>query len=162
MSIHQTFRGAAPVGYLNELSPLKLAAIVYFRMTCTSPEARAQLSKDFALAFGKVHGSIYEELIANFAQVLVQKSYRTIMRHDPDCKCFGDDENTIADMIVTAAGGDREKAQSLAVNLVPYEKANQLIGLAEEIGLALHLMLERFPAPVFSQSLSPTHNTNLN
>jgi hypothetical protein len=155
MSIHQTFRGAAPVGYLSELPPLELAAIVYFRMTCASQETRDQLSKDFALAFGTEHGSIYEGLLADFVQVLAQKSRRRIMRHEPNCKCFGGDESAIANMIAAAAGGDREEAQLLAANLVPCEIANQLVGPAEDIGLALHLMLERFPNPVFSQSLYP-------
>ena len=62
MSIHQTFRGAAPVGYLSELPPLELAAIVYFRMTCASQETRDQLSKDFALASPYGRAGVHVEM----------------------------------------------------------------------------------------------------
>ena len=155
MSIHQKFRGAAPVGVLSELPPVELAAIVYFRMACASPETRDQLSQDFALAFGAVQGEFYEAMVAEFVHVLVHKSRRKIMRHEPNCKCFGGDESAIANIIAAAAAGDREEAQMLASNLVPCEVARQLVQPAEDIGLALHLMLERFPNPVFSKPLYP-------
>jgi hypothetical protein len=36
MSIHQKFRGGAPVGQMDELPLLEMSAIVYFRMMASS------------------------------------------------------------------------------------------------------------------------------
>ena len=38
MSIHQKFRGGAPVGQMDELPLLEMSVIVYFRMMASSLE----------------------------------------------------------------------------------------------------------------------------
>lgn len=156
MSIHQQFRGAAPVGQLGELPVLEMSSIVYFRMMATSIETRRQLNKDFALAFGTENGIYYAAQFENFVTDLATKSRRKIMRHDVDCTCFGGDESAIANIISLAAMGDVEEAELLASNLLPCRIAKTLVATAEEIGLALNLMLDRFTLPVLTSPNNPS------
>ena len=51
MSIHQKFRGGAPVGQMDELPLLEMSAIVYFRMMASSVETRQALKKGFFVSF---------------------------------------------------------------------------------------------------------------
>jgi hypothetical protein len=156
MSIHQKFRGAAPVGQLGELPVLEMSAIVYFRMLGTSIETRQQLHQDFQLAFGRDHGIYYAAQFEEFFTFLATKSRRKVMRHEIDCTCFGGDESAIANMIALAAIGDIQEAELLASNLVPCKDAKTLVAHAEAIGLALSLMLEKYPLPVLTQPSTPS------
>lgn len=109
------------------------------------------LHRDFAQAFGAEHGKYYAYQFELFFNLLVKNSRRQIMRHDIDCTCFGGDESAVANIISLAARGDLEEAELLASNLMACKAAKKLIAPAEEVGLALHLMLERFPLPVLSK-----------
>jgi len=135
---------------------LEMSAIVYFRMIGTSLETRRQLHSDFGLAFGHDHGSYYAAQFEELHSILAKYGRRQVMRHDIDCKCFCGDEAAIANMIVRAAKGDIQDAELMAGNLVPCETAPTLVAVAEQVGLALILMLERFPLPVLTSYRSPS------
>ncbi|MDA9293484.1 hypothetical protein N9P92_01525 [Amylibacter sp.] len=66
MTIHQEFRGGAPVGQMDELPLLEMSVIVYFRMMASSKETREALKKDFLLAFGEDHGLYYSNSLKSF------------------------------------------------------------------------------------------------
>jgi hypothetical protein len=70
------------------------------------------------------------------------------MHHELNCKCFGGDESAVANIISFAAIGNVKDAELLAYNLVSGNLAKEIVNYAEDIGLGLRLMLERFPIPI--------------
>jgi hypothetical protein len=155
MSIMQKFRGGAPVGRIDELPAVEMAAIVYFRLWCEGEATQRQILSDFNITFGAEIGNTYYGLFSEFSNVLVMNARRKLMHHGSGCQCFGGDESAIANMIAAAAVGDQHEAALLASHLVPASDAKQLIGPAEVIGLAFSQMLERFPTPLMSKSKTP-------
>ena len=153
MTIHQEFRGGAPVGQMDELPLLEMSVIIYFRMMASSKETREALKKDFLLAFGEDHGLYYSNQFEEFYLKLATQSRRKIMHHELNCKCFGGDESAVANIISFAAIGNVKDAELLAYNLVSGDLAKEIVNYAEHIGLGLRLMLDRFPIPIIS-----THN----
>ena len=155
MNVYENFRGAAPVGQLEELPLLEMTAIIYFRMMAGSFKTRKALEKDFTLAFGADHGGYYFKRFEEFFVCLATKSRRKVMHHEVECTCFGGDESVIANMISLAAIGDIKDAELFAYNLVSGDTAVTLVAHADNIGLALRIMLERYPVPIFSLSQKP-------
>ena len=150
MTIHQKFRGGAPVGQMDELPLLEMSVIVYFRMMASSLETRQALKKYFLLAFGEDHGLYYSNKFEEFYIKLATQSRRKIMHHELNCKCFGGDESVVANMISLAAMGNIKDAELLAFNLVSGNLVKEIVSYSEDIGLGLRLMLDRFPIPIIS------------
>jgi hypothetical protein len=150
MSIHQKFRGGAPVGQMDELPLLEMSLIVYFRMMASSLETRQALKKDFLLAFGEDHGLYYSDKFEELYIKLTTQSRRKIMHHELNCKYFGGDESVVANMITLAAMGNVKDAELLAFNLVSGNLVKEIVSYSKEIGSGLRLMLDRFPIPVIS------------
>ena len=148
------YRGAAPVGHLDELPPLEMTTIVYLRMWCGGGASREQVRNDFILAFGYSTGSLHSATFSSFMMLLIHKSRRKIMRHQTHCQYFGGDESAVANMIAAAAAGDVDDALLLASHLVPADVVEELINPAEQIGLAFDQMLGQFHT-----KFMPTHKT---
>ncbi len=154
MISHSKSRGAAPIGYIDELPPLEMTSIVYLRMWCGGGASREQVRDDFILAFGQSVGSMHSATFSSFMLLLIHKARRKIMRHQTHCQCYGGDESAVANMIAAAAAGDTEDALLLASHLMPSEAAQELVNSAEEIGLAFDHMLGQM-----HMKLMPTHKT---
>ncbi len=69
---------------------------------------------------------------------------RPLMRHQVNCKCLGADEACFANFVAFATEGAREDAMLIATLLVRPDLAPCLVGLAQNLGLAL----KRLPTPV--------------
>ena len=131
-----TPRGAAPVGLLQELPPVELAAIVYLRAWCDGGSARGMIARDFRLVMGDEAAAAVETFDALMG-VLLTRARRPIMRHALDCRCFGGDESAFAHMIASAAGRDREDAVLFASTLVKGPATWSAVLMAEESGQVL-------------------------
>lgn len=145
-------RGAAPVGVLDELPALELAAIVYLRAWCADEEQRAQIAGDFRLVLGADRGALaYADFDALMRTVLAH-TRRPLMRHALGCRCFGGDESAFAGMIAAGAAQDRETAMLFATVLVDGPAVWDTMALAGALGQAfLHL------ARGSGQGPRPTH-----
>ncbi len=151
-------RGAVPVGYLHELPPVELAAIVYLRAWCEGGADRQIIGRDFRLVMGDGEGTAAVEDFDALMATLLNNARRPVMRHGLGCKCFGGDESAFANMVAAAAGQDREDAMLFASNLIAGHATYDAIHLAERLG-QVFLRLARLPddrqvpAPGTAQSI---------
>jgi hypothetical protein len=133
-------RGAAPVGLLQELPAVDLAAIVYLRAWCAGGSARLIIAEDFRLVMGEEAGAAaardFDALMSSF----LSNARRPVMRHGMGCKCFGGDESVFARLVASAAVRDRDDAALFASTLIDGHAVYSVVYLAEQLGQAfLHL-----------------------
>lgn len=140
MSAEMSRRGGAAVGLLEDLDPVESVAVMYLRLWCDSPAAKAQVKKDFAISLGDAHGQSAVEAFEQICELCARHGRRPLMRHAVRCKCLGADEACFANFIGYASDGAREDAMLLAATMVRPDMAPALAGLAEEFGLALKSM----------------------
>jgi hypothetical protein len=148
----QTPRGGAPVGALQELGPIELAAVVYLRAWCAGGADRGMIARDFGLVMGDAAAPMVADFDALMTAVLTN-ARRPVMRHGLGCTCFCGDESAFANLVAAAAGQDHEEALLFASTLVKGHAAWAAVELALRLG-QVFLRLARMPsnAPV------PTHN----
>lgn len=65
------------------------------------------------------------------------------MRHHVTCKCLGADESCFANFIGYASEGERDDALLIATAIVNPNMAPELVGLAQDFGLALRRMARK-------------------
>jgi hypothetical protein len=150
-------RGAAPVGFLHELPPVELAAIIYLRAWCEGGSSRQIIDKDFCLVMGKEAGAKADRSFDALMAMFLNNARRPVMRHGLGCKCFGGDESAFANMIAAAAGQDREDAQLFACTLMTGHAIWSAVQLALGLGQAF-LRLATMP----DRTLVPTHGSDPN
>ena len=143
-------RGAAPVGYLEDLGAVEAGAVMYFRLWAEGSEAQAQVWAEFADALGPTGGREALGALEQLVSLCARHARRPILRHGVACKCIGGDEACFANFIAAAAGGEREDAMLIATLLVRPDVAPLLVGLAERLGLALRRMAGVRRAPPLS------------
>lgn len=139
-------RGAAPVGYLEELPAVELAAILYMRSWCEGGAAKDQISRDFRLMLGV---DAAESALADFEALMrtaLRGARRPLMRHGIVCRCFGGDESAFANMIAAAAAQDRDEAMLFACNLMSVPAAFEAVLLAGSLG-QVFLRIAATPEP---------------
>ena len=134
-------RGGAPVGLIADLDPLEAGLVLYLRLYCAGPDARAQAERDFTLSLGPDHGPAAINSLADLCALCPCHGRRPLVRHGISCKCLGADEACLANLVGAAGSGDREEAMLLASLMVRADMAPCLAGLAETLGLALHRMV---------------------
>ncbi|MEM7242566.1 MAG: hypothetical protein AAF429_10305 [Pseudomonadota bacterium] len=144
MNMRVKHRGAAAVGYLDELDPVASTAVAYLRLWCDGVDAQMAIDRDFATAFGVEQGRIVSQSFGQLCKMCVHHARRPLMRHGVNCRCLGADESCFANFIGYASEGAREDALMMAMTIVPPEKAHILAGLAEEFGMALRKMAVHF------------------
>lgn len=137
-------RGAAPVGALQELPPIELAAIVYLRAWCEGGDDREIIAKDFRLVMGHAEGAVAANDFHDLMTTLLGCARRPIMRHGLGCRCFGGDESAFAHMIAAAASKCREDAMLFASILMSGDAAWPATQLADRLGQTF-LRLSRMP-----------------
>ena len=141
-------RGGAPVGYVTELGPVEAGAVLYLRLWCDGPDARAQVRDDFATALGTERGRKALKAFEYLCDMCVRHGRRPLMRHNVTCKCLGADESCFANFIGYATEGEREDALLIATTIVRPDMAPPLVGLAQDFGLALRHMAIKAQHPI--------------
>ncbi len=137
-------RGAAPVGILNELPQVELAAIIYLRAWCAGGADREIIAKDFCLVMGQAEATLAVEDFDALMTTLLNSARRPVMRHGLGCTCFGGDESAFANMIAAAASQDHEDAMLFASTLMAGHAAWSVVQLATRLG-QVFLRLSRVP-----------------
>lgn len=147
-------RGGAPVGFINELSSVEAASVIYMRLWCDGADSQAEVWNDFAVGLGAVRGKRAMMAFEQLFGLCSKHGRRPLMRHSVACKCIGSDESCFANFIAAAADGQQEDAMLIATLLVRPDVAPLITSLAAEFGLALKQM--RLCAP---RDYSPSQTT---
>lgn len=150
-------RGAAPVGFLEELPSVELTAILYLRQWCDGDTARDQVARDFRLALGMDDAVLALMAFDGLVQSILRGARRPLMRHGIDCRCFGGDESAYANMLAAAASGDRDDAMLFAGHLMAGDAAYDAVFSAIRFGPALLRLARATPAPTHVQTSQLTH-----
>lgn len=143
MSAAAPHRGGAPVGYVAELGPVEAGAVLYLRLWFDGSDAQSKIWKDFATLLGPQHGRKALKSFKALCDRCVRHGRRPLMRHHVTCKCLGADESCFADFIGYASEGEREDALRIATTIVNPNMAPELVGLAQDFGLALRRMARK-------------------
>jgi hypothetical protein len=151
MSVAQDKRGGAPVGFIAELDGIEAASVIYLRLWCDGPEAKAAMWNDFACSLGTDYGSGAFKAFEDLCSLCTTHGRRPLMRHSLNCKCLGADESCFANFIACAATGDREDAMLIATLLVRPDVAPLITALATDFGHALMRMNLAAPKDIPSQ-----------
>lgn len=141
-------RGGTPVGFVAELGPVEAGAVLYLRLWCDGPEAQAQISRDFATALGPDSGRSAVQSLETLCDLCVRHGRRPLMRHHVTCKCLGADESWFATFIGYASEGERDDAFLIATTMVRPDLAPALVGMAQDVGLALRQMAIKAHRPL--------------
>ncbi|TMV68677.1 hypothetical protein FGG78_31130 [Thioclava sp. BHET1] len=147
-------RGAAPVGYLEEVCQLEQQAILSLRSWFSGGTERLQLLNALA---GAAPAGQAREIAFTFEalmQLLNTAARRPLMRHGLDCRCFGGDEAAFAQLVLAAAGRDREEALLFATLLLSGSAGYEAVQLTEKLAPILLAMSrgESAPPPVERQA----------
>lgn len=140
MSIAQEKRGGAPVGFITELDEIEAASVIYLRLWCDGPEAKASVWNDFESSLGTDRGRSALKSFEDLCNFCTTHGRRPLMRHSLNFKCLGADEACFANFIACAATGEREDAMLIATLLVRPDVAPLITALAADFGHALMRM----------------------
>jgi hypothetical protein len=141
-------RGAAPVGVISDLDATEAAAVIYFRLWCSGPEAQAQVRSDFIQHLGHTHGMRTAETLDRLCRTCVDFGRRPLMCHSVRCTCLGADESCFATFVASAGDGCREDAMLIATLLVRVDMAPVLTALGTDFCLGLKRMQLSTPGEV--------------
>ena len=157
MNAHIPFSGGAAVGNLADLPRLDACIVLYFRMWCDGAEGQMSVWNDLATRLGPTHGRTTLKTFEQLFAICTEHRRRPLLRHAVGCSCLGADEACFANFVATATEGDREDAMFIATLIVRPDMAPLITALAADLGLALKVMLSRFPATV--QAVTPRQQT---
>ncbi|MBL3569970.1 hypothetical protein BV509_03175 [Rhodovulum sulfidophilum] len=129
-------RGAAPVAHLCTLAPVERAAIRCLRGWRAGPAPRARIRRNLAQVFGPA-AEMQEEILDLLMETALMQARRPLTFNALDHPEVTGDENTLAEMIAAAVGGERDDALVFALGLLGPHAAFQAVRLAEDLGLAL-------------------------
>ncbi len=139
-------RGAAPVGHLTELTGIEAAAVIYLRLWCEGPHKQIEVWSDFRRTLGSHRAEHACQAFQELCSICCTKGRRPLMRHSIECRCLGGDEACFANLVATAAEGEREDALLMATLIVEPSVAQPLTTLATQVGLAFKQMQLSSPA----------------
>lgn len=134
--------GGAPVGLLCDLAPLERAVILHLRRWCSGGAAAAQAVAQFADRLGPQDGLRLARHLDRFLLHCLGRSRRPLRCHAVDCPCLGADESMLARQVALAAAGDSDAALRIALDYLPDAAAWQAVIFAEDLGLALHGLIQ--------------------
>lgn len=148
---HPVQRGAAAVGMLIDLPALEQGAVLMLRHWCDGEAGRISVAEDFSLSLGPSRGAEAVNALAHLVTLFARHGRRPLMRHGVTCSCLGGDESAFAQMVASAAQGDREDAMAFALTMMPADTAYEAVQMAEPLGLAIQSMALNlrhiFPTP---------------
>ncbi|MGR3661895.1 MAG: hypothetical protein ACU0CA_12035 [Paracoccaceae bacterium] len=133
-------RGAAAVGYVNDLGPVETAAVRYLRMWSDGPASQAIVWNDFKSALGPEDGRITLKSFEQLCSLCQRYGRRPLARHHTNCRMLGADESCFANFVALAADGEQEDAMLISTLLVRADFAPCVAALAAEVGLAFKRM----------------------
>jgi hypothetical protein len=125
---------------VTDLNGIEAASVIYLRLWCDGPDARARVWNDLATSLGTERGRCAVASFEDLCGLCTKHGRRPLMRHSVQCKCVGADEACFANFIAAAAAGEREDAMLIATLLVRADVAPSLTALATDFGLALMRM----------------------
>ncbi len=145
-----SFRGGAPVGVLSELPPVELAAIFYLRHWFSGNQE--QVWRDFSKTFSRADAAVAMASFEDLMRAVQNNTRRPLMRHSPECECFGGDECAFAQFVAAATSGDEHDAMTFALHLFDGVQAKCALGAAAMCGHAFISMVA-----CSKRSTTPTH-----
>ncbi len=158
---HSTFsqpsRGGAPVGVLSELPPVELATIHYLRLWFSGNQA--QVWHDFTRLLSRNEATAAIASFGDLMRAVQHNVRRPLMRHSPNCECFGGDECAFAQFVAAASSGDEHDAMTFALHLFEGVQAKTIMGAAAMCGHAFHSMARGNQPSDGSYVQKPTHPT---
>lgn len=157
MSSARPHRGGTPVGYLEELEPLEERAVLCLRHWHAGGTAQRDMCTHFGTMLGSAQAVLAIEALAQICDLCTRHARRPLLRHQVSCKCIGADEACFANFIAAAAEGEREDAMLIATLFIRHDFAPCLVGLAENLGLALKRLTQQGTAPL--RAIHPQTNT---
>jgi len=144
-------RGGAPVGMIRDLDRVEAASVIYLRLWCDSVAGKAEIETDFTTILGEVEGRHAARSFLQLCELCTREGRRPLMRHATTCKCLGADEACFANLVATAAAGERADAMLIATLMVRPAKAGEMAELARDVGVALR----RMRLPPFGNTVAP-------
>lgn len=157
MSNMSTQRGGAPVGYLDEITPVEAGAVVYLRLWFEGAYGQDQVWQDFQKTLGNEGARGALQTLERLCSICAHHGRRPLARHGVNCRCLGGDEACFATFVSYACEGDREDAFLMAANLVRPEMASALVVLAEEFGAVLRKVVGFIEMDKNQTIMQPTH-----
>ncbi|MBY6139280.1 hypothetical protein KUV26_07495 [Leisingera daeponensis] len=130
-------RGGVTVGTLSDLPPLEAGAVIYLRHWFSGSETRDQMRRDFEVNFGPEVAEAAFEAFGYLCNFCATHGRRPLVRHGMTCRCLGADENCFANLLASAAEGQKDDAHILASLIVTPRKAPELVRLASDCGLLM-------------------------
>lgn len=134
--------GGAPVGLLCDLAPLERAVVLHLRRWCSGGAEAAWTVTQFAEGLGPQGGLRLARRMDRFLLHCLGRSQRPLLRHAIGCPCLGADESMLARQVALAAAGDSDAALRIALDYLPDTAAWQAVILSEDLGLALHGLIQ--------------------
>lgn len=147
-------RGAAAVAMLQELPNAEVLLVRSLRLWCEGEPGQRQLERDFALSLGEACGARAYQQVDAVLRLMLENCRRPLIRHAASCRCVGSDEAVFAQLVTSAASGEREDAMMVACLLVRADIAPSLCAAAE--GLGVELLRGGLRSPVTPHAASPT------
>jgi hypothetical protein len=155
--MHSTFskpsRGGAPVGVLSELPAVELAAIIYLRLWFSGEQERVW--SDFSSYFNRADAAVAMGSFEELMRTVQNHARRPLMRHSPQCECYGGDECAFAHFVAAATSGQEHDAMTFALHLFDNVQAKCVLGAAAMCGHAFYSIANG--GKEFTQN--PTHRT---
>ncbi|MBY6056719.1 hypothetical protein [Leisingera daeponensis] len=130
-------RGGVTVGTLSDLPPLEAGAVIYLRHWFSGSETRDQMRRGFEVNFGPEVAEAAFEAFGYLCNFCATHGRRPLVRHGMTCRCLGADENCFANLLASAAEGQKDDAHILASLIVTPRKAPELARLASDCGLLM-------------------------
>lgn len=139
MSYHDASlpHGADDVARLARASETERRFVAALRLWLTTPEAQAEVWRDFAAAQGPAAGRAALRAFEAYLEAVAHGASRKLWRHNVGCVCLGRDEAALAEAMRAAAAGNRERAYAALAPLVRTEALPRAVEAAGALGLAL-------------------------
>jgi hypothetical protein len=137
MSSAALSRGGATVGSLSGLPALEAEAVLCLRHWFSGPEARRRMQAQLTANLGTAGAEDALKHFGQLCQLCLSHGRRPLVRHGLHCDCLGADENVFANLIASAAEGERADAMMMASLIVAPQMAPGLMSAATEFGQAL-------------------------
>lgn len=133
-------RGDAAVGWLKDLPPVELAAVLFLRARCDGGVGRAAVRAEAQAILGVAEGRRWCRGLDELLTLVAESGRRPFRRHPAGRSRVGADEALFGLLVSTAAEMEREEAMRLAVLIARADVALPLVELAQAVGLGIKRM----------------------
>ncbi|MBV2360446.1 hypothetical protein KUH32_11725 [Thalassococcus sp. CAU 1522] len=137
MTAVRTSRGGVAVGLVADMDRVEAQAVHCLRLWHGGPPAQARVWNDFATALGPAAGRRALKSVETMCGLWNRHARRPPVIRPAECPCLGADEACFGHCVAAASDGAHDDALIIACAMVRADVAPLLVGLAEELGLAL-------------------------